>query len=500
MPHSTRGAPLADALRALGGVVLLIALAVAPLNYGSTRPVPFETLIALTLAGGCSWFLSTVVRREFPLPPWPARIGILLVVFVALAWLLAFTPPEVPAFTRSHFARIQARWPHSVVPRDFSSLLLWALAALIAFVALWDLARQRAWRTAIAGVILWTAVTVGLLGLLQNATRARGIYWDTEHRLPGAFFGPFFHHTSAGAYLNTAWPLGLALALAAIRRNGGEARTRLTIAACLIGAALILAAHGGHVSRLPQVIALAALVVFALWAGVWRVLGEVRGLRIALGAVALIVGVIVVAGGAGRIKDIRARWSLLSWEGLRGDASRVANVPPERDWRRLMRDDLFVPSDHSAYPLGDRGAMYAAAIGAIRERPWFGWGPGGWTAAAARHSSDPFVRTFFLIVQFTHEDYLQTWVEWGLIGAAGWLLLVPGGGFHALRRLGRQPATDFIGAGATVALGAVLTQSLIDFPQQIPAIQYNVIALAALAWSAGASELPARKRSSSPSS
>jgi O-antigen ligase len=148
-----------------------------------------------------------------------------------------------------------------------------------------------------------------------------------------------------------------------------------------------------------------------------------------------------------------------------------------------MRPDLFVPSSHDDYPLGDRGAMYAAAAGAIGERPWFGWGPGGWMAAEAAHSTDPFIRTFFLTIQFTHEDYLQTAVEWGLIGAIGWALLVPGGVVHALRRLRARPSRDILGASAVIALGALLTQSLIDFPLQIPAIQFNAVALSALLWS-----------------
>lgn len=149
-----------------------------------------------------------------------------------------------------------------------------------------------------------------------------------------------------------------------------------------------------------------------------------------------------------------------------------------------MRDDLFIPSKHEAYILGDRGAAYATAAAAMVDRPWFGWGPGtGWTAAAAAHSQDPFIRTFFLLVQFTHSDPLQTCVEWGLIGAIGWALLVPVSLVHALPRLGSRPSRDFIGAGAVTALVAVLIQSLTDFPLQIPAIQFNVAALAALAWS-----------------
>src|SRR5690606_19992929 len=104
-------------------------------------------------------------------------------------------------------------------PRDFGLLMAWTSAALIAWFALYDLARSPTWRSAIAWVMLLSGGAVALLGLLQNATRADGVYWDGSVRMPGAFFGTFFHHTSAGAYLNTVWPLGFALALAEIRHD-----------------------------------------------------------------------------------------------------------------------------------------------------------------------------------------------------------------------------------------------------------------------------------------
>jgi O-antigen ligase len=246
---------------------------------------------------------------------------------------------------------------------------------------------------------------------------------------------------------------------------------------------LILAAHSGHVSRLPQLIAIFAVITFTFWAGLWRALSQVRGLQVAVFSVVAALVVLVAVLGASRLGDIGSRWNQLEWKGLRGGSAPLA-TPPESEWPKLMRDDLFVASDHRAYPLGDRGAAYATAGAAIADRPWFGWGPGsGWTAASAAHSADPFLRTFYLLIQFTHSDVLQTCVEWGVVGAAGWALLVPGALVHALARIGFRPSRDFIGAGAVTALIAVLIQSLTDFPLQIPAIQLNAVALAALAWS-----------------
>ncbi len=474
-------------LRTVAGTLLVTALVAAPLAFGSTRRAPWLALIALVSLGGLVWLASGLPARTWRLPPVSARLGAALVALVAIAWLLFLAPPDVPVFTLKHYARIAARWPQSVVPRSLPMVVAWAGAAILALFAFHDLASDPVWRRVITGAIVVTGAVVALLGLVQNATHAPGIYWSGSRPTPGAFFATFFHHTAAGAYLNTVWPLGLAGALLLARDPGPP---RLAVLGSLACGLLVLAAHAGHISRFPQVIAGVVLGAFALWIGPTRSLARFPAARLAFGVIAAGLALGLFALGAGRVRVIQARWAELNWAGLRGGGLAEAPPPPAA-WPRLMRDDLFIPSDHRAYPLGDRGAAYATAAAAIADRPWFGWGPGGWMAAAAAHSADPFIRTFFLMLQFTHEDYLQTGVEWGLIGALGWALLVPGAWVHALARLGRRPERDLIGAGAVAALAAVLIQSLIDFPLQIPAVQFNVVALAALAWSVPAAPLPA---------
>ena len=485
---------MSEALRTAAGCSLLLALALAPLNYGSTRLVPFQTLLLLSALGAAAWMISSILARSWSLPPVIARVALVLIVTSGVAWACVLVVPEIPEFTARHLHRLSSRWPYSIVPRGSGLLLLWSASAIGAFLALADLARQPAWRWRIAAVMLVTGGAVALIGLLQNSTRARGIYWDSSIPLPGAFFSTFFHHTSAGAYLNSVWPLGFALAMGAIRGRSEGAWVRGLVYSSRVCSALVLAAHSGHVSRLPQVIAIVVLVAFALWMGLWRAFGEIRGLRVAGGLVCTALLVAVLSFGATRISDIRARWGKVEWSSLRGGRD-MAQAPPVKEWSSLMRDDLFVPSSHAGYPLGDRGAAYATAWSAIKDRPWFGWGPGGWTAAAAAVSIDPFIRTFYLMVQFTHNDFLQFCVEWGLIGAAGWALLVPGAAVNAFHRIGWRPSRDYIGAAAVAALTSVLVQSLIDFPLQIPAIQCNAIALSALAWSSPAT-IPPRSSAS----
>src|SRR6185369_12628389 len=128
----------------------------------------------------------------------------------------------------------------------FGILLTWTACAVGAFFALADLARAPAWRFSIAGAMLVSGGAVALLGLLQNATHARGIYWDDSVPMPGAFFGTFFHHTSAGAYLNMVWPLGFAIALQGIRARFRNPRANGIIISALACSAVIAAAHTAH--------------------------------------------------------------------------------------------------------------------------------------------------------------------------------------------------------------------------------------------------------------
>lgn len=101
--------------------------------------------------------------------------------------------------------------------------------------------------------------------------------------------------------------------------------------------------------------------------------------------------------------------------------------------------------------------------------------------AASRHSDDPFVRTFYQFLQFAHQDPLQTAVEWGVPAAlAAWAL--PAAALLAVLRARRwrSPLHRALALGAACALVAVLLQSQLDFPLQMPAVALNAAALAAL--------------------
>lgn len=466
------------ALRHGAGLVFTGLLVFAPLNFGSTRAGGIEVITLACAAATLLWLAALLCGGPRPAVPVGAVICVALLAMAALPWITGLAEATTAAdFTRTHFAKIAARWPYSVVWRTQANALAFTLALAAAVLPLIDLARSRRWLLTFSLALTLTAVAIALLALLQNHTHATGIYWRNDGRMPGYFSGTFYHHTAAGAYYNTAWPLTVALTWLAWDRAGpAGTRWALTLAG-LLGTIILLAAHGSHVSRLPQLLAL----VVAPFLLLSRPARGVRGWAVLGGIVAVVVLLIALTG---RTNEIAARWQLMFAPVPAGPAE---VQPPESAWNGLLRDDLFIP--HAPPPgwLGDRSESWHTGWRALAARPLTGHGPGGWMAAASRHTNDPFVRTFFQSLQFAYQDSLQFAVEWGVPAALAWWGLLAGAVVAVIGARTRSgPPHRSLGIAAACALTAVLLQAQFDFPLQIPAIAFNVIVLAALGWAAGA--------------
>ncbi|HEY4247251.1 MAG TPA: O-antigen ligase family protein [Lacunisphaera sp.] len=462
-------------LQRMSGGLLAMALVAGPLNYASIRPAGLWLLIYLLGAAALCWAAGLVLERRIPATPLPVVIGLFALTIAALFWLSGFAPAtSATEFTRVHLAKIISRWPHSVV--DFDPATVIALHAGLG-LALWitcDLARDRAWMCVIATVICATGAAAALVAIAQNITHATGIYWQTEGAMPGRFWGPFFHHTSAGAYLNTVWPLAAGFVLIATRPGFSPKTKKIVLISAGSVLILLLGAHTTHISRFPQ---LAAVIVAPFFAFKFF---RKRFSRFNPVALLLPVGIAAIAVCAGRTNEIARRWHLLHF----APAHAARAIPPENTWPALVRDDLLIPNIYDSGTLGDRGEAQRTALRAIAARPLEGHGPGNWSGAASRHSSDPYVRSFYLYLQFAHDDFLQTWTEWGAAGFVCMVTLLPGAIIAVSRS---EPLTDqavsILGICAAAGLTMVLLQSLLDFPLQIPAVSLNASVLAGLGWS-----------------
>ena len=500
--HHHRGEPAGFRRRAgwwlaqSGGLLLCASVIAGLWMFGSTRPAGTRAGLRLLAAGlltasalglcGCR-----LAQLPCPVPGWLLWLA---AAGLAAGWYHVLAGPAVePAlFTRIHLARLMARWPKSMVERT-----PWVLAAQTTglfggFLLASSLAANRAWRRTLAATIVLGTASIALLGLWQNYRQYTTILGERPGGMTGYFFGTLFHHTSAGAMINLGWPLAVTLGVwSLVGGTGSRLHKGLAALPWLAALAVLLAGHLGHISRMPQL--LAALGGGALLLVLLPRLAR-HGLRRTLSA--LIFAGLLLALAIGwlsyhteRLGQIGERWSLL-FHGAPAAAPRPDWPPPESEWSRMLPDDLAIPLGPGQ---GDRPLGRAAALRLSLQAGPLGFGPGAWTAAASHVFTEPFMRTFFLWVEFTHLDFL----EWGWIAGAALALLVGGGLRRALRQVRHVATTSYpLDGDAALALGSALSllvvglQSLMDFPLQFASLQALFMLHLALCWSLPPPPLP----------
>jgi len=472
--------------------LLCVTTALVPLAWGGFRPAGRLALLAGWGVGGLLWLLALALAGRRPAVPRAALLAAAALACLA-GWAAVRTLPEpADAFTERHLERLETRWPASFQRPAAPVVAGMTLAALLAGVAMADLGRRRTARFALAAAVLAGGLLTAVVGLVHNAAGVDTIYGEAM-RVPGRSFGAFFHHTAAGAQLNLALPLALMVLVGLVlRQRKGVASPLWAWLGGGLAVVILAAAHAGNIARLPPVVGLLGAAVAVLLACWWRegsmvaspeaaarsTPGRQGRLRVLLAALA------VLAMGAGlvtfthRLGHTGERWRDLTRQDERTGLRKAP--PPVEEWEARLRADYLIPSDFRGVFLQDRGAAWAVAGRAIAARPVTGWGPGGWASAASHHTREPFLRTFFLYVQFVHHDLLQAAVVWGVPGAALWLFLALGGWTRRLRsRFSDDPLLAAALVGSLVAVGL---QSLMDFPLQIPSVQAGFLVVAALGW------------------
>jgi O-antigen ligase len=138
-----------------------------------------------------------------------------------------------------------------------------------------------------------------------------------------------------------------------------------------------------------------------------------------------------------------------------------------------------------------------ACIEIAQDRPWFGFGPGTFSAVFPFYSAS-YSETLPGTWRFAHADYFQTLVEWGIIGTVIWGGIFVGGIVRAAllfraslvfraapgdgRRPGRMRSDTLYDGAVFLALLGVAVHALFDFPLQIASIQLYVGVLLGFAW------------------
>jgi hypothetical protein len=388
---------------------------------------------------------------------------------VSMAAVLApALAPSVPhdAFIERQRALLEARHPGAFVTDSAILRLAWTVALALAVVAAADLAR-RPWQRR---VLLWAVsggcVATAALGLLQQLSGAHGIWWEEHNDALNRFFGPFFHDTVATAHLNLGWPLLVGFLLVTGRVAQAPAWRRaadaMAIAATFV-IAVALARQGSDAGRALGLAALGTLIAAAALLNVRR-RAEVSFRLLGFGAIAGLLLVLLLPAARPMREAIAA-------EIERPILSREGHAPV--DERALGEDRLAVsPDPWAGQFLGDRRLAWRTALRMWAASPLVGHGPGSWGRVYHQHTDDPMLKTFILYLQFAHNDFLQTAAEGGIVGAAGWSLIL-GSALVSLysRWTGKRRRVAFTAVAAAAGLGAFLVQAAIEFPLQVPGIQ-----------------------------
>jgi O-antigen ligase len=125
-------------------------------------------------------------------------------------------------------------------------------------------------------------------------------------------------------------------------------------------------------------------------------------------------------------------------------------------------------------------------LGFVADAGPFGFGPGTYPTVFASHEHATDMLSGFK--QFAHEDYLQTIIEWGFVGAFLWLFLLGAGPVESLIVAWRNPyrwqfRDTVLHRVTLLALLGVALHALVDYPMQVPSIRLYVVAMAGLLWS-----------------
>lgn len=432
--------------------LFLATLIYAPWAYGCTTPATIDILNQLLAVVLVFWIADLLLTRRLPL----VHVGLIVIAtaILALGWWMVLNAPTIHDSELIVFmprAQPFVRLPGSV---DESISAAWMVRATVLFGAtlfVADLSTRPLWLMRIWGAVTIAGGSIALLGLLQKASGADTLFWGEAPAAPiKTFFASYFYHANAGAFLNLALPPAVGLAIRALGRSDSPIG-RAVSPAC--GFCMILAVFA-NTSRVAQVLGAALMIaLMMLWhRGRTPATGRGEITAVLSGAIVLIVAAFAVAQ-ASHLDD-----SLVRWSGLR------ATLPSDARW--------------TASQAAWRGSPEAG---------WFGFGPGTFRVVFPYFGGYVGNRLDGEW-RFLHEDYLQTLLEWGRVGAALWSAFLFGGIALAIRNLRSTRAEEWMPRRKmllpliVLALVATAVHALVDFPLQIASIQLFVATYLGLCW------------------
>jgi hypothetical protein len=439
------------------GGTLLAALIFAPWFWGCTWPLGVHLLTILLLGAIGSWALGLLWRRgKSGLPP---LLLITVVGLMAQGWAMTLNARSVCDDASGLLFPLPGHvaWLPGSVDQPRSQEDMARLSALLSagVISTW-LGQARAWRTRLLWTLSATGLSIVLLGCWQRWTRATDIFWNASRHLD-FFFATYRDVTNAGEYFNLILPVTAALTLVAVVKRQGPVRVAFGAMATVL---LVL---GSMVcgSKMAPIITLLSAAFFVAMQG--KVLRDYAGrTRVRIGLVTALIVVVTLA-------------------------VLVQSAGPGITWARW---DRFLHETGGGATLANRLLVDRVCVLAAPDAGLFGFGPGTFRPIFPYYSGRV-EGDLTGVWTYAHDDYAQTLVEWGFVGAALWSLYFFGGIVALARgwwrggwwRGGWRTEDRIVAAGLLQALVVVALMATVDFPLQIASIQLCAGVLLGLAWS-----------------
>lgn len=441
--------------------LLLISLVFAPWAYGSTRPWTIQILSILLAAVGGLWMLECAVSRRRPQVPRVAALAA-VVLLIQGWWMTLNARLYFVASNETFLPRPSLAAPGSV-DAEASFVMMFLVTGLIGvFLFCCDLFQDAVWRKRVWVTMAVTGASIAAFGILQKigGDPVLALMWEPEKRDLRNNFAGFRYRANAGAFLNVVMPLLAGLAFVNFqRRDRPWARAGWLMVLFVVAAGIQL-----NPSRASWCIAvgLAALLAGKVLWHYWRRGGDTLPPKLVLTYAAIFSGLLLIVGAICFLGGWETSWRRIGLQGL---------SPTNRS-----------PTEIYVKMIPDAGVT--------------GFGPGSFRAIFAEYQKEYDFGTRDFpdcwktgLWQEAHQDYLQTIIEWGYLGAAGWAILLGGGmvrGVFQYVRLRAGLSSRWLLLCSLLAIGATLVHSLIDFPLQIASIQLYACVLLAVCWSARA--------------
>ncbi|UAW98051.1 O-antigen ligase family protein [Halopseudomonas nanhaiensis] len=419
---------------------LLALLVWLPLPMGSNRDWAVGLFILSAGLLAAIWSAVQLVRRE-PLGTGFRRallpLGLLLAtqVWVAIQWVGGLS--QDPGST-------------------FQYLML-GIGYCLLYLLVAGLVRTRKRISILLGVLVFSGVFQAFFGTFMTLSGMEWLVLEAKQFHVGHATGTFVNRNHLAGYLELAMAAGIGLLMAL--RDGGRFRWARLIETIIgpkmrvrLGLVIMVIALVMSHSRMGNTAFFASLLIVG---GAFVLIDRENRLRNSLILASIIVIDIVIISqyfGLDQLKD------------------RLVNT-------RL--NDVVVDGNVVLEANEYRGLVVQQALPLARENPLTGQGAGSFEAVFPPYAGSDIP----LHYDHAHNDFLQFFIEFGLIGSLPLALFVGISMFYAIRAMRQRQSLYRSGLGFGTAIGilSLMIHSSTDFNLQIPANAATYIVLCAVA-------------------